>query len=135
MSTYRPPQPPSTSVPGGGTATPASDRDAHFAAVRASSEFQQLKRRWRLFTFPVVAVALAWYASFILLSAYAPEFMSIRVMDNITLGLVLGLSQVVTTFIITLLYVRFADTVLDPAAERLRLQVEAGPVGTAGASS
>ena len=50
--------------------------------------------------------------------------MGIKLSGNITVGLVLGLLQFVSTFVITTLYVRFADRHLDPAAERLRRRIE-----------
>ena len=46
------------------------------------------------------------------------------VLGTINVGLVLGLLQFVSTFAIATLYVRYANTHLDPAAERLRRQVE-----------
>ena len=57
-----------------------------------------------------------------------PQVMAIRLHDNITLGLVLGLLQFVTTFAITAAYVRFANRTLDPrsTALRERLEREAG---------
>ena len=67
---------------------------------------------------------LAWYGLYMYLAAYAHDFMSIRVFGNITSGLLFGLLQFVTTFIITLLYVSYANRVLDPAAEKLRNALE-----------
>ena len=39
-------------------------------------------------------------------------------------GLIIGLLQFVTTFLITTLYVRYANRHLDPAAEKIREQIE-----------
>jgi uncharacterized membrane protein (DUF485 family) len=39
-------------------------------------------------------------------------------------GLVFGLLQFVSTFLITFLYVRFADRRLDPLAAELRTEIE-----------
>lgn len=52
--------------------------------------------------------------------------MATKLVGNITVGLVLGLLQFVSTFLITTLYVRHANKHLDPAAERIREQIEGG---------
>ena len=70
--------------------------------------------------FPTTAFFLIWYASYVLLGAFAHDFMAIKVWGNINVGLLLGLGQFLTTFIITGLYVRFANRELDPRAEQIR---------------
>ena len=51
-----------------------------------------------------------------MLGAFAHDFMAIKVWGNINVGLLIGLGQFVTTFVITGLYVRFANRELDPRA-------------------
>ena len=62
----------------------------------------------------------------VLLAAFAPRFMAIRVVGNVNVGLIFGLLQFVSTFVITTLYVQFANRHLDPVSSRLREQVEGG---------
>ena len=93
---------------------------AEFTAMQASPEFQDLRKRLRNFVFPMTAFFLIWYVVYVLLAAYAHDFMATKLFGNINVGLVLGLAQFVTTFAITGLYVRFADRKLDPAAEIVR---------------
>ncbi len=88
--------------------------------MQASPEFQELRRRLRSFVFPMTGFFLIWYVAYVLLSTYASDFMSIEVFGNINLGLLLGLGQFVTTFVITGIYVKFANRELDPRAEALR---------------
>jgi uncharacterized membrane protein (DUF485 family) len=96
-----------------------------YEEVRTSAEFQALRRRFRRFVLPLAAVFLVWYAAYVLLADYAHGFMSTRVGDsNITVGLLLGLGQFVSTFVITTVYVRWANRRFDPAAEALRARVE-----------
>ncbi|ACY20017.1 protein of unknown function DUF485 [Gordonia bronchialis DSM 43247] len=97
-----------------------------FVAMQASPEFQDLKRTLRRFVFPISAFFLAWYALYVLLGAFAHDFMATKVWGNINLGLILGLLQFVTTFVITGLYVRFANRDLDPKAEAIRAEMEDG---------
>lgn len=91
-----------------------------YQQVQASPEFQELRRKFRGFVFPATAFFLVWYFLYVILAAYFPEFMSIRVAGNVNVGLIFGLLQFVTTFGITILYVRWADRVFDPAADRIR---------------
>lgn len=95
-----------------------------YERVQATPEFGDLRRRLRRFVFPMSALFLVWYLAYVLLASYAPEFMAIRVAGNVTVGLVIGLLQFVTTFVITTAYVRFADRRLDPAAAAIRQEIE-----------
>ncbi|MFI5779684.1 DUF485 domain-containing protein [Nocardia sp. NPDC051570] len=95
-----------------------------WAQVYDSPEFQRLRRRFRIFVFPMTVLFLAWYALYVLLADYAHEFMSAKVAGNITVGLIFGLLQFVSTFAITALYVRYADRKLDPLADALRERME-----------
>jgi uncharacterized membrane protein (DUF485 family) len=95
-----------------------------YEQVQASPEFADLRSRLRRFVFPMSAVFLVWYLVYVLLASYAPAFMAIKVLGNINVGLIIGLLQFVSTFVITTLYVRFANKHLDPAAERIRDKIE-----------
>ncbi|MEY8042602.1 DUF485 domain-containing protein [Saccharopolyspora cebuensis] len=95
-----------------------------WAAAQRSPEFATLRRRLRAFVFPVSGLFLAWYLVYVLLADYAHGFMSIRLVGNINVGLVLGLLQFVSTFVITTLYVRYANRQLDPVSEEIRDRVE-----------
>ncbi|MBC3190255.1 DUF485 domain-containing protein [Pseudonocardia sp. C8] len=93
-------------------------------AIQAGSDFQQLRKRLRGFVFPVTAAFLVWYLLYVLLASFAPGFMSIRVLGNINIGLIFGLLQIVSTFAITIFYVRFADRSLDPLSSKIREEAE-----------
>ena len=95
-----------------------------FLAMQASPEFQELRTRLRRFVFPMTAFFLLWYALFVALGAFAHDFMAIRVFGNINVGLLIGLGQFLTTFVITGLYVRFANRELDPRAAAIREELE-----------
>jgi uncharacterized membrane protein (DUF485 family) len=97
-----------------------------YPAVQQSQEFQELRRTHRSFVFPVLGVCLAWYLAYVLLAVYAVDFMSTRVFGSINVAMILGLAQVVTTFAVTMWYVRFANRHFDPQAERIREEIETG---------
>lgn len=97
-----------------------------YQEVQASQEFAQLRSRFRKFVFPMTALFLAWYFLYVVLAAFAPAFMSTKVIGNINIGLIFGLLQFVSTFTITMIYARWADRQFDPTAERLRARMEGG---------
>ena len=76
---------------------------------------------------PGSALFLVWYAVYVLLADYAHGFMSTRLGDsNITVGLLFGLGQFVSTFAITMAYRSWANKKYDAQAETLRNRVEGG---------
>lgn len=105
---------------------PASPSASAFQEVQASPEFAELRSRFRRFAFPMTAAFLVWYFAYVLLSTYAESFMNIRVFGNVSLGILLGLMQFVTTFLITWLYIRHANKNLDPLSASLREKLEGG---------
>lgn len=109
-----------------GTATPRTPGAEEFARAQASQEFQELRNRLRRFVFPMTALFLVWYLGYVLLGAYAHDFMAAKVIGNINAGLLLGLAQFLTTFAITGAYVRFANREIDPRAAAIRAELEGG---------
>ncbi|GAA4656299.1 DUF485 domain-containing protein [Arthrobacter cryoconiti] len=99
--------------------------DVDYIQVQASQEFADLKKSHRSFVFPVAVGFLLWYFAYVLLAAYAHDFMSIKVWGSINIGLVMGLLQFVTTFGITTWYVTYANNKLDPKAAKIRTRLEA----------
>ncbi|GMA38303.1 clumping factor B [Mobilicoccus caccae] len=88
--------------------------------MQQSDEFKDLRKRFRGFVFPCTIFFLTWYFAYVILAAYFPEFMSTRVFGLVNIGLIFGLLQFVTTFGITIAYVRWADKVFDPRADAIR---------------
>jgi uncharacterized membrane protein (DUF485 family) len=95
-----------------------------FVEEQSSPAFQELRKSHRNFVFPVAVGFLVWYFAYVLLAAYAHDFMSIKVWGNINIGLLLGLLQFVTTFGITTWYVSYANRRLDPQAAVIRQRLE-----------
>jgi uncharacterized membrane protein (DUF485 family) len=95
-----------------------------YEAMEASPEFADLRRRFRNFAFPMTLAFLAWYLLYVLLSTFAVDFMSTRVFGNINVGLIFGLGQFLSTFLITWAYVRHANRNLDPIADKIRHELE-----------
>jgi uncharacterized membrane protein (DUF485 family) len=102
----------------GGQQAPPQRPD--FDAIADSTEFVELRGRLRGFVFPMTALFLVWYLTYVLLSAYARAFMSQQVFGLVNVGLLLGLGQFVSTVLITLAYNRFARRRIDPQVALIR---------------
>ena len=87
-------------------------------AIERSPEFQELVRKRRSFVVPGTIFFLAWYLGFILLCAYAPDFMGDSVYEGLTVGYCLALTQFAMVFGLGLWYLRKADREFDPLAEK-----------------
>jgi len=96
-----------------------------YEEIQDSQEFAHLRAKLRRFIFPMSVGFLIWYLLYVLLASYAPGLMAIKVVGNINVGLLFGLLQFISTFVITTVYVRYADRHLDPAAAELREKIEA----------
>ena len=92
--------------------------------VQMSPDFSELRRRFRNFVFPMTALFLVWYFVYVLLAAYAHDFMATPVFGSVNVGIVLGRAQVVTTFAVTTWYVRYANRQLDPISAEIRGEIE-----------
>ena len=76
------------------------DKDPYIT-LQESEEFRDLRARFRRWVFPVTIFFLAWYFLYVFLAVFARDFMGHRLFGNITVGLILGLLQFVSTFTIT----------------------------------
>ncbi|GAB7049204.1 DUF485 domain-containing protein [Catenuloplanes indicus JCM 9534] len=92
--------------------------------MQESEEFAGLRKALRGFVFPMTVAFFLWYALYVILSAYARDFMAIKVIGHINVALIFGLLQFVTTFLIAWLYSRYANQRLDPTADKIRAELE-----------
>jgi uncharacterized membrane protein (DUF485 family) len=90
-----------------------------WVAAEKSPEFRELIKKKRAFVVPATIFFLSWYFGFILLAGYAPDFMGREFLtDGLTVGYVLALTQFIMTWGLGWLYLRKADRIFDPLAER-----------------
>jgi uncharacterized membrane protein (DUF485 family) len=97
-----------------------------YESVHASAEFQDLRRRYRGFAIPATVAFMVWYLLYVVLSSWATDFMSIKLIGNVNVALVFGLLQFVSTFGIAWLYARHANRELDPIAGKLQREYDEG---------
>lgn len=101
--------------------SPAPPTEDAYARLHASPEFATLRRRFRRFVFPVTVAFLVWYLLYVVAANYLHDLMAYRIGgSNINVGLVFGLLQFVSTFLIAWLYARRAGRDFDPLAAELR---------------
>ncbi|MEU7481661.1 DUF485 domain-containing protein [Lentzea sp. NPDC042327] len=96
------------------------DGEPDFSAIQTSEDFLVLKRRVTRFILPATGLFLTWYVTFVLLSAYAADFMRTPLFGTVNVGLTLGFLQIVTTVVITMAYARYSKKRLDPQVDRVR---------------
>lgn len=94
--------------------------------LHETPEFQELRSRYRGFVFPATAAFLVWYLTYVVLSMWAHDFMSHRLVGNINVALVFGLLQFVTTFLLAWVYSNYSAKHLDPLAGKLNDDYQKG---------
>lgn len=84
--------------------------------VEASEEFRALAAARRRFVVPALVVFVAWFGGFLLLAAYARDFMGKTPIGDISWAYLIALSLIVMTWAIAFAYVRFSERTLAPLA-------------------
>jgi uncharacterized membrane protein (DUF485 family) len=90
-----------------------------YLELQQTAEFVQLRRKFRGFVIPATIAFMSWYLLYVVMSNWAHDFMSTKVVGNINVALVFGLLQFVTTFLIAWLYGRYMARHVDPLARGL----------------
>lgn len=76
-------------------------------------------KRWR-FAFVLTVLMLVFYFGFIALVAYGREFLKVVITNGLTMGVMLGALVIISAWILTYIYVRWANTSYDASVARLR---------------
>jgi uncharacterized membrane protein (DUF485 family) len=109
--------------------SPPDITDDQLAAMHDDPRFVELKRSLFRFIVPATIAFLAWYLLYVLLSAYARDFMGTVVFGNINVALLLGLGQFASTFGIAWAYSRYTSRKYDDKAEELHDVIHYGEAG------
>ena len=70
----------------------------------------------------LTAAMLVVYFGFILLIAFGRDFLSRTITDGLSVGMALGVVVILATWVLTWIYVRWANRVYEPALDELREQ-------------
>ncbi|MGW3266721.1 DUF485 domain-containing protein [Streptomyces sp. NPDC001056] len=114
--------PPAPSVPsarGERDASATRARDVYIE-VQRSAAFREVRGRYRRFVVPGVTVFLGWYVAYVVAATTAPRLMARPVVGAVNVGMLAGLGQFLTTFLLTWAYARHARLRRDRTALELR---------------
>jgi uncharacterized membrane protein (DUF485 family) len=93
------------------------------AEVVASPEFKALvKRRWSV-SMVMLALLFVTYYGYVLLVAGNKEFVSQKIGESTTLAIPLGVAVIVFAWLLTAIYVAWANRSYDPEVERLKNEI------------
>jgi uncharacterized membrane protein (DUF485 family) len=103
---------------------PAGRRPQRHAALGHHSDLRVLRSAYRWQRRVATLTALGYFVLFLILSAFAPSFMTSTVTDGLPTGLLLALVQVPVTWLAVALYEQTARRRVDPIADRIRRHAE-----------
>lgn len=106
-----------------------------YAEVQRSEAFQEVRSRYRRFVVPGVAAFLLWYVGYVVTATAAPGLMAEPVVGAVNLGMLAGLGQFLSTFLLTWAYARHARLRRDRAALELRWDTQEMTRGVRGGIS
>ncbi|MCX6090735.1 MAG: DUF485 domain-containing protein [Candidatus Atribacteria bacterium] len=86
-------------------------------------EFQELYRKRRLVSFVLTFLTMGIYIFFILLDAFDREIMAYKVFGGVTLGISMGIGVIIFSWILTGIYVVWANQKYDRQIESFRRKV------------
>jgi uncharacterized membrane protein (DUF485 family) len=88
-----------------------------WVAIERSPEFRELAGRRRRFIVRASVFFLAFFLTYLLLTAFAQDFMSTEI-AGMPLAFLLAVAQVLMTWAVTWLYLRISDRELEPLEHR-----------------
>ncbi|WP_330460265.1 DUF485 domain-containing protein [Streptomyces sp. NBC_00820] len=106
-----------------------------YVEVQRSEAFREVRGRYRRFVVPGVAAFFLWYVGYVVAATAAPGLMAEPVMGAVNLGMLAGLGQFLSTFLLTWAYARHARLRRDRAALDLRWDTQEMTRGAQGGAS
>ena len=76
------------------------------------------RSRWRM-ALTLTGATILLYFGFIALVAFGRSFLALQVVPGLSLGIMLGALVIVASWVLTWIYVRWANTVYDPQVRAL----------------
>jgi uncharacterized membrane protein (DUF485 family) len=96
-----------------------TDDGGRYGDARVKELDELAKRRLRVGGLLTLAMLVIYFA-FILLVAYDKDLMGEIITAGLSLGMVLGVLVILSVWTLTLIYVRWANTVYEPALKRIK---------------
>ncbi len=96
------------------------DSPAHSPTADEQAALDDIaSRRFRV-ALVLTAAMMAVYFGFILLVAFGKEFLGELLVDGLSVGILLGVLVILSTWVLMWVYVRWANRRYEPAVEKLR---------------
>jgi len=97
-----------------------------YKTIYSNERFHELERRRSRFSWTLAAVMLLIYYSFILVIAFSPQLFAQHVSDGsvITWGIPAGLAVIISSFVLTGIYVVRANRVFDRLSTELLEEIK-----------
>ena len=96
-------------------AAPAPDaEDAVLLKVAQTARYRELVRERSRFSWSLTIVMLVIFFGYILLIAFAPQILALRISRITTLGIPIGIGVIVSGIVLTGIYVHRANSRFDP---------------------
>ena len=93
------------------------------AEIIESPDFKRLvSLRWSV-SMVLLTLLFVTYYGYILLIPYAPDFMKSKIGEVTTMAIPLGVGVIVIAFVLTAVYVVWANSSYDPEVDRLKSQL------------
>jgi len=105
---------------------PPPEEVAQWEGLEQTPEFKQLVQARLRFVIPATVFFLAYYFLLPLLNGIAPGFMRTDVIGHINIAYLFALSQFIVAWLLAWAYIRRADKVFDPLADKVRARAARG---------
>lgn len=88
-----------------------------------SEKFKKLVRMRNVVSISLTIIMLTVYFGFILLIAFNKEFLASKIGEHVTIGLPIGIGVIVFAWLLTGVYIRWANKNYDSTVNELRNQI------------
>ena len=99
---------------------PGGERRGALAGDDEQTAIDALAARRLRVALSLTAVMLVIYFGFILLVAFGKDFLGNTLTEGLSIGILLGVLVILSTWVVTWIYIRWANRHYEPAARRLR---------------
>lgn len=100
--------------------------DSVYKRIEQSPRFKELVAKRDRFAWILSAIMLGLYVAFILLIAFEPQVLGMRISDSspMTLGIPLGVGLILSAFVLTGIYVKRANSEFDRLNQEILTEVQ-----------
>lgn len=100
------------------------DRDK-IEKIKSNPKFVELVKKRNRLALILTFIMLGIYYGFILLLAFAPNILAIKIGTATTLGIPIGIGVIISAFILTGIYTKIANSEFDELTKAIKEEVKA----------